>query len=188
MSSSIAVKAPTENLFIIFTDATKSLEKLIGGEMVVYHYSEKLFELDKGFNYKECHKDNLFFLKYKPQGLWISIDDAWEEWCKEEEFALERLKYRYQVNISSQANIIKIESAQQLSEFTDKYILLNDDFFIDWEKVAKDYQGLVIDPYQWKCRCEPKTFWYDGWDCASGCIWDLNAIESIKLEETDENN
>ncbi len=157
--------------------------------MAYYHYSEKLFKLDKGFNYKERHKDNLFFLKYKPQGLWISVDDDWEEWCKDSEFALERLKYRYKVNVLPSANILLLETADQIDAFSKEFVLPEGEkfqdfnFFIDWDRVSEDYQGLIVSPYQWDCRLNPFTLWYSGWDCASGCIWDLNAIESIESIE-----
>ena len=29
-------------------------------------------------------------------------------------------------------------------------------------------------------------YWYYGWDCASGCIWDVSCIEEFKLRKNDE--
>ena len=29
-----------------------------------------------------------------------------------------------------------------------------------------------------------KLLWYHGWDCASGCIWDLKAIDSINVRRS----
>lgn len=46
---------------------------------------------------------------------------------------------------------------------------------IDWSAVAAQYGGILIAPYQWKRRLE--LTWYYGWDCASGCAWDLSLIE-----------
>jgi len=51
--------------------------------------------------------------------------------------------------------------------------------FIDWKKVAKEYNGIEIWPYQWKCGHDPKCFWYYSWDCASGCIWNARIIEKV---------
>jgi hypothetical protein len=48
---------------------------------------------------------------------------------------------------------------------------------IDWQRVAEQHQGIIITPYQWECRYS--IDWYYIWDCASGCIWDPDAIESI---------
>ena len=52
---------------------------------------------------------------------------------------------------------------------------------IDWKKVKSKYQGIIIAPYQWSCRLNLDSNWYYGWDCASGCIWDLDCIKDFKL-------
>ena len=52
---------------------------------------------------------------------------------------------------------------------------------IQWDRVAERYQGIVITPYIWSRRLEPETHWYYPWDCASGCIWDGEAVESITV-------
>lgn len=48
---------------------------------------------------------------------------------------------------------------------------------LDWPAVVSLYQGIVITPYQWSLR--HKLTWYYGWDCASACVWDLSAVESV---------
>lgn len=42
---------------------------------------------------------------------------------------------------------------------------------IDWKAVAKEYDGIEIDPYQYERRFSEGFLWYYGWDCASGCVW-----------------
>lgn len=49
--------------------------------------------------------------------------------------------------------------------------------YIDWASVCRAYQGIVISPYFWSRRMGP--MWYYSWDCASGVIWDADAIESV---------
>lgn len=34
-------------------------------------------------------------------------------------------------------------------------------------------------PYQWECRLDRDTFWYYSWDCASACIWNLQAVRPL---------
>ena len=53
---------------------------------------------------------------------------------------------------------------------------------IRWEEVKTLWDGIIISPYNWKCRHSPSTEWYYGWDCASGCIWNVEAIKNYKLE------
>jgi hypothetical protein len=46
--------------------------------------------------------------------------------------------------------------------------------YILWEEVARNYTGIVIEPYS---RSRSQTYlWYYGWNCAGGCIWDTSVI------------
>ena len=29
-------------------------------------------------------------------------------------------------------------------------------------------------------RLDMETRWYYGWDCASGCVWDASAVQSVE--------
>lgn len=50
---------------------------------------------------------------------------------------------------------------------------------VNWPLIATRWDGIIIAPYQWSCRYDDRTFWYYGWDCASGCIWNLHAITDV---------
>jgi len=56
---------------------------------------------------------------------------------------------------------------------------------INWPAVAEKYDGIIIAPYIWQRRLSdnPDHFWYYGWDCASGCIWNTEVIEEIHTKE-----
>jgi hypothetical protein len=56
-------------------------------------------------------------------------------------------------------------------------------YYIDWSKVAAKHQGIIIAPYCYARRLTYHTAWYYGWDCASGCIWDLKAIQSVEVAQ-----
>ena len=80
-----------------------------------------------------------------------------------------------------------IGSSDQLYEFGQKNIYdpiyinkLKGIYYIDWSSTYKNYDGIVIAPYQWNCRYGDHI-WYYTWDCASGCIWNIDAIEKIEL-------
>jgi hypothetical protein len=49
---------------------------------------------------------------------------------------------------------------------------------IDWVRVAAEYAGILIAPYQRPVRHE--IMWYYTWDCASACIWDTSIIERVE--------
>ena len=122
----------------------------------------------------------------KPQGFWVSVDgdDDWEDWCRGAEFGIG--SYRHQVHLARDAKILHLKYSDELISFRNRYMGIQrwgennkwSDIYIRWEDVAKDYQGVIIAPYQWSCRMEEN--WYYGWDCASGCIWDVSAIYCVE--------
>lgn len=127
---------------------------------------------------------------YKPRGLWVSVDNEknnWPEWCNTEQFHIHRLTHKTKIILSENANIIHLKSANDIDNFTIKYMLdheINSRLFvhiIDWNKVAQEYQGIIISPYCWERRFEESTQWYYMWNCASGCIWNKDAIERTEV-------
>jgi hypothetical protein len=131
-------------------------------------------------------------LGYKPGGLWVSVDSdyGWAEWCRDERFGLDRLKVPHDVVLRSDANVLLVDTLDKLDAFAKQYrgprfpdspemSATMQQGGIRWKDVRATYQGLIIAPYQWERRLSMDFFFYYGWDCASGCIWDLDAIESF---------
>lgn len=152
--------------------------------MHLWHYAAQPVTLDRSRRYVQPEPD--FYMK--PQGLWVSVEgeDDWPSWCQSTEYFLGSLTYAHQVNLGPDANILHIASAEMLDSFTDDYgteperrSRVLDVRNIDWRKVAADYDGIIIAPYQWSRRLG--LDWYYGWDVASGCIWSLAAIAEVKL-------
>lgn len=128
----------------------------------------------------------------KPNGLWVSVEGEhdWLSWCEAESYGSPREQLCYEVVLSERANILRIESAEELRGFTRKYGVdpyIGTQFQgtlgkgINWDAIATEYDGIIIAPYRWECRLAPDTGWYYGWDCASGCIWDAEAVGRITL-------
>jgi hypothetical protein len=134
------------------------------------------------------------FAYFKPRGLWVSIDgdDDWRAFCEGNEFNLDAFIYRTIVRMKPDANILTMGTVEELNRFTDKYY--KDRFahipdwppdssrrmcmHLDWPRIAKEYDGIIIAPYVWPARMD--LMWYYTWDCASGCIWKASAIESVE--------
>lgn len=121
----------------------------------------------------------------KPSGLWVSVDgeDDWTAWCKSERFAIGTIHHR--VWLAPGANLLWCDCANDLDCLTERYGAERSGFSwrqiaIDWARVAGDYQGIIIAPYIWSRRLHDAYSWYYSWDCASGCIWDADAIELIQ--------
>lgn len=124
-------------------------------------------------DYKSCYD--------KPKGLWVSVDgdDDWKSWCESESFGLGHVRHR--VTLAQPSSVLILSRVFELLEFQDKYsrpVGRWNEIYIDWVAVAKDYPGIIIAPYQWSCRMDMS--WYYGWDCASGCIWNADAIASVE--------
>ena len=117
----------------------------------------------------------------KPLGLWYGIDKSWEQWAYDNMNMTKDCKYSLIIDENS---ILKMQYSHELHNFTDEFGEYNRCGVMDinWEDVAQKYKGIEIAPYIWSCRME--LFWYHGWDCASGCIWDVSAIKEIKKVKT----
>lgn len=127
---------------------------------------------------------------YKPKGLWVSVEGeggGWRDWCIGEGYGLDSLTYAHHVTLADDARILYVDGAEGIDEFTATYsgpdTLFGGEFGyrIDWPRIAREYQGIIIAPYIWSRRLSLHTHWYYGWDCASGCIWDATAIANVEL-------
>jgi hypothetical protein len=133
------------------------------------HYSARPLTLDRDRAYVQSAGN------MKPAGLWLSVDgdDDWPTWCRGEEFRIESLTHLTQFRLVPDARVLWLSMPDEVVEFHGKYAgeLTREFLWIDWPRVAADWDGLVIAPYQWSLRFDPRVPWYYGWDCASGCVW-----------------
>jgi hypothetical protein len=134
----------------------------------------------------------------KPRGLWYGINQSWVEWCSSEEPGW--VHDHFHEVVLDHTKILRISNIKQFNAFEKEFGMIDpmlkmfEDRMpslggfsleashigresIDWHKVAKQYSGLEITPYLWEKRLT--SMWYYGWDCASGCVWNANAIVSI---------
>jgi hypothetical protein len=147
------------------------------------HYSNRKLEAV----HSRTQKDTAFPFD-KPDGLWLSVGESWKIWCDEADFGKERLAFVHDVFLTEAAKILHVANAADLDFFTDRFSAVTLDFLpdmisINWKFVAEHYQGVIISPYIYERRLHPKTRWYYGWDCASGCIWDASAVRGIMLRD-----
>lgn len=133
----------------------------------------------------------------KPRGLWVSDEeqaDAWLRWVDQEggkDFR-QRCKHAYYIDLAKGHNVLIIDNFEELLEFSHTFRMRPDDWpdgmadlgrhvvYLSWPRIAQDYQGVIVTPYQWDARFDHRTNWYYGWDVASGCIWDVAAIKSVE--------
>jgi hypothetical protein len=124
----------------------------------------------------------------KPKGLWVSVDgpDDWLSWCRQEHFAESTFKYRHVVTLFPEAHVLLLEDEDALDRFSKEFVQGDgrlSSFSLDWVAVTKRWQGILIPRYLWSRRHDDACSWYYGWDCASGCIWDAAAIQSVTRDK-----
>lgn len=129
----------------------------------------------------------------KPKGIWYGIADSWIDWCLSESFGGIH-QYIYEI-VVDKSRILTIDNISDFEKFEKEHLEKpNTNDMPEWlkkveeiypnkamnySKVAENFGGIEIAPYQWEKRLE--SMWYYGWDCASGCIWSPNAIKDLRL-------
>ena len=127
---------------------------------------------------------------FKPNGLWLSVDGGWRDWCSGEmPHWLEGPEIEFTVDLS---RILVIDTVAKLDAFNETYatpfgtaFYLNSPaenkpypLFVNWKPLTERYSGIMIAPYFYARRyC---GFYYP-WDCASACVWDLTAVTYVGL-------
>lgn len=128
----------------------------------------------------------------KPIGFWVSDCDegqGWEDWCRNENFRHDQLSKRLIVDLDM-SKVLHLKSPMDLDNFSLVYqknfsIGSFTQSLIDWAAVANEFSGILISPYQFQRRLHGSVAnWYYSWDCASGCIWNPDAITSIEEDIT----
>lgn len=120
----------------------------------------------------------------KPRGLWYSCGDDWIHWCDVNNFGEGEQEYVYVLTLDL-SKMIVIQNDAQMQAFDEKYKAPPVGTWgsavthIDWRKVANDYGGIEICPYNTYGRY--KTAWYEPWDVPSGCVWDPAVLKDVKL-------
>lgn len=120
----------------------------------------------------------------KPCGLWVSVDGEhdWPSWCESAMPQWMEGTQRYRIHLAQSARILRLDTVGAMLDFERAFG--RDcghpwpDTYIDWPTVAERYDGIIIAPYHWSLRMEMR--WYYGWDCASGCIWNADAIARVE--------
>lgn len=126
---------------------------------------------------------------FKPNGLWYSLDDEWTEWCWGNMPAWVK-KHSHYLDID-QSKMLVIETLVDLQKFEDRFsvnLTISKYISLNWEKVSLYYSGIEIRNYhQLKYQIfslDYKRLWMYGWDVNGGCVWDLSAINSVRVSDT----
>jgi len=155
--------------------------------MRLIHYSDKplhrVHSIDQSGEAYRYHRGS------KPIGLWVSVEgeDDWRSWCEAESFRDIARQHATEVVLHPRHRVLILPTATAMTLFQHQYGYEDNmlgvwrNARIDWGRVASDHQGIIIAPYQWSHRLEePCSGWYYSWDCASGCIWNAEAVAELR--------
>jgi len=130
----------------------------------------------------------------KPQGLWLSWNNGWEEWCKAESFGDLPRKACLHAQLKPGLNIWLIDSMQDFLDIWQEFKghkvhpkdysicsimgLIQSDF---WEWLNNKVDGVALTD---KGQCVTRyDTWLYGWDVASIVIFNPDNVK-LKLEAT----
>lgn len=128
----------------------------------------------------------------KPHGFWVSVEgeDDWRAWREGDSWGIPPIEYVYEIVLASSAKILAVTTEQELRGLHRRFrrncgdevmpFYRHYEKYPSWPRIQERFDGIVIAPYQWRCLLDEATDWYYGWDCASGCIWNLHAIDDVR--------
>lgn len=128
---------------------------------------------------------------FKPCGLWLSDGDEWRRWCESVGFGCIGLTDRpfddrgvnvFRVFLVNDARVRWLRSPEDIRAFHNEFRGASriEKRYVDWGRVAAEWDGVLISPYQRDCRSDNDMSWYYSWDVSSACVWDWRAIERVE--------
>lgn len=153
--------------------------------MILSHFSDENFRFNTRKKYPTPPK-----FEHKPKGLWLSDETelGWSKWTSDQNFRTNTMAERttFDCNLDNWA---VLNDREMIDIFTKRFTARHEFGemhldFMNWAEIMDRFSGILITPYCWGSRT--KHSWYYGWDCASGCVWDLSTIKLIKTEKTNE--
>ncbi len=125
----------------------------------------------------------------KPKGLWYACGQDWKRFVQSEMPGWAGgYNYKYLLDLNlNRMKVIRTEREMEIFHmgYSSKEVdhLIHHPNAIDWEAVARDYDGIEICPYQSKFRM--RLDWYYPWDVASGCVWGSGAFKGVTEIDND---
>lgn len=144
----------------------------------IHNTESPIIDLTKTYGQNRCFNQ-------KPNGLWYSIENEWENWCNEQMPSWIKQNW-FTLDLETK-NILLISSPKDLLWFFKKYQKIKYGYsMVDWGLVKMHYKGIEIQNYQDLKIFSLELFdnirnylWLYSWDINSGCVWDLSSIRSV---------
>ena len=144
--------------------------------MILTHWRNKKGKKDK--QYLNIHNG------FKPNGIWISVNNSWEDWLEGNWKSWKKGKAQFNVELSKDIKLFIIESKEQfLKKF--KELTGKDYHFTDFEstnkfheELKKEFDGMWLksEPF-YKHRLDFDFMYFYPWDCESICVWNAEKVK-----------
>lgn len=158
-------------------------------EEIYRHYGHDKF--DKNMFLKIKNQE----LRNKPHGgLWASptkdVDVGWARWCIQEEFHVDKLDSYFDFKLKDNARVLRIEKTKDLEklprvdlydELVNLQALNTMNFDIDFEKIAKNYDAMLVYMYRDEENKGMKSMYFElyGWDVDTLLVLNHEVIEVV---------
>lgn len=143
---SLKKKALNELSKLNHQEIVKTIQSIPKHESKYFHVSIKpfLYPLQDVNHIEYSWADDMYM---NPMGTWISCGISWQNFIGDEPNQWSLATYIYEIIPSK--TVLKISNLKQFKEFIEKYKKKTKKMsdIIHWNKVKKDYDGLIICPY-----------------------------------------
>lgn len=114
----------------------------------------------------------------KPRGFWFACGGAWIQHVYGQGMTQFYGDYVYTLALDK-SRIAHLLTEGDALRFHRAYAKFKgEDALIDWQRVAMDYDGILICPLLQSVR--RRLVWYYPWDVPSGCIWRSRALLGVE--------
>lgn len=150
--------------------------------MKYIHYGCNSFDINK---FLPIINQEFDWTKPKQGGFWaseIKSEYGWRQWCKDEDFHIDKLNKYFLFDLSSKARICHLKSYNDLKKLPELQPIVKNPYYkIDFEASMKQYDAIQLHlsedrKHNIKNHWESLYFKLYGWDCDSILIMNPSII------------
>lgn len=157
-------------------------------------------------------EEGMHYIPLKPQGIWYGFDTSWIDWGRSHDYDDRRRFFEgerlHAINLSDNntcnlhrsdpTKVLVLSSLEECRAFHRRYHttfnellglpayrnIYDDQQYINWSRVAKDYAGIEIPHIDTDYRFDivnsnGSASFTNIWNVPSGCIWNVDVITSF---------
>lgn len=146
IQKTLPYKQVSELCKLNYSNIIKTIKSLPNYEKRYFHVSINEFEQPiHDINHDRSWLGNDMYMN--PRGIWLSCGISWQNYMGDGVNNWSMSSYLYEIEVNK--SVLKISKLSEFKKFIDKYKkgTSNVSDFMNWKKIKKDYDGLIICPY-----------------------------------------